>query len=111
MVRIPSNADIGEKESRKRDTKGTAGFFLSVFNLMNVILGSGILGLSYAMAQLGVIMFVVICAVVAIVALSSVILMLKICDQTGAKVTLNRRSQLVLLSATFHHLCRPISPS
>lgn len=33
--------------------EGNAGFALSVFNLMNAILGSGILGLSYAMAQLG----------------------------------------------------------
>jgi hypothetical protein len=33
--------------------EGNAGFAISVFNLMNAILGSGILGLSYAMAQLG----------------------------------------------------------
>jgi len=37
--------------------EGNAGFALSVFNLMNAILGSGILGLSYAMAQLGYIGF------------------------------------------------------
>lgn len=50
--------------------EGNAGFMLSVFNLMNAILGlaskrtiiktslgSGILGLSYAMAQLGFVGF------------------------------------------------------
>ena len=37
--------------------EGNAGFALSVFNLMNAILGSGILGLSYAMAQLGILGF------------------------------------------------------
>jgi len=36
---------------------GTASFAISVFNLMNAILGSGILGLAYAMAQLGVVLF------------------------------------------------------
>ena len=37
-------------------TKG-ASFASSVFNLMNAIMGSGILGLSYAMASTGIVGF------------------------------------------------------
>ena len=36
---------------------GGASFSLSVFNLMNAILGSGILGLPYAMAKTGIVLF------------------------------------------------------
>jgi len=70
--------DVGE---------GKAGFFLSVFNLMNAILGSGILGLAYAMAQLGIVMFFVICGGVAVLAFYAIILMLNMCKKTGAKVS------------------------
>lgn len=37
---------------------GTTSFGMSVFNLGNAIMGSGILGLSYAMANTGIILFV-----------------------------------------------------
>uniref|UniRef100_A0AAY5EZ56 Sodium-coupled neutral amino acid symporter 2 n=1 Tax=Electrophorus electricus TaxID=8005 RepID=A0AAY5EZ56_ELEEL len=37
---------------------GTASFGMSVFNLGNAIMGSGILGLSYAMANTGIVLFV-----------------------------------------------------
>lgn len=38
--------------------QGTASFGMSVFNLGNAIMGSGILGLSYAMANTGIALFV-----------------------------------------------------
>lgn len=98
MVERESDEDIGldekselvssQKEAPIFKTKGTAGFFLSVFNLMNAILGSGILGLSYAMAQLGIVMFVLICGGVAILAFYAIVLMLNLCKKTGAKVNL-----------------------
>lgn len=47
----------GSKSSLTDTEQQTGGFFISVFNLMNAILGSGILGLSYAMSQLGVVLF------------------------------------------------------
>jgi len=75
-------------ENKKKSTSevvGTAGFFISVFNLMNAILGSGILGLSYAMAQLGIILFTVICGGVAALALYAIHLLLEMCKITGAK--------------------------
>ena len=73
----------------KSDFKGTgnAGFALSVFNLMNAILGSGILGLSYAMAQLGIVLFTLICGGVAALALYAIILLLRMCKITGANVS------------------------
>lgn len=37
---------------------GSASFGMSVFNLGNAIMGSGILGLAYAMANTGIAMFV-----------------------------------------------------
>ena len=37
---------------------GTTSFGMSSFNLSNAIMGSGILGLSYAMANTGIILFV-----------------------------------------------------
>ena len=54
---------------------------------MNAILGSGILGLSYAMAQLGIILFTVICGGVAGLALYAIHLLLQMCKITGAKVS------------------------
>ncbi|CAG5084124.1 Oidioi.mRNA.OKI2018_I69.PAR.g10555.t1.cds [Oikopleura dioica] len=83
-----------EKEMKEKDelleaggsaTKGTAGFALSVFNLMNAILGSGILGLPYAMAQMGILSFFIICGTVAGLAYYAILLMLDLCKQTGAK--------------------------
>jgi len=83
-----------DKEMKEKDelleaggstTKGTAGFALSVFNLMNAILGSGILGLPYAMAQMGILSFFLICGTVAGLAYYAILLMLDLCKQTGAK--------------------------
>lgn len=37
---------------------GTTSFGMSVFNLSNAIVGSGILGLSFAMANTGIALFV-----------------------------------------------------
>jgi len=52
---------------------------------MNAILGSGILGLSYAMAQLGILCFFIICGGVAALAFYAIVLMLNMCKKTGAK--------------------------
>lgn len=59
MVDTANGEENAEKarEALGYKEEGNAGFALSVFNLMNAILGSGILGLSYAMAQLGVVGF------------------------------------------------------
>uniref|UniRef100_A0A8C7Q9G1 Solute carrier family 38 member 4 n=1 Tax=Oncorhynchus mykiss TaxID=8022 RepID=A0A8C7Q9G1_ONCMY len=51
---------------------GHTSFGMSVFNLSNAIMGSGILGLSYAMANTGIVLFVVLLLGVAILSLYSV---------------------------------------
>ncbi|KAI3367716.1 hypothetical protein L3Q82_026550 [Scortum barcoo] len=62
--------------------KGTS-FASSVFNLMNVITGSGTLGLAYAMANTGIIGFSILLVIVSTLAAYSIHLLLKLCDQTG----------------------------
>uniref|UniRef100_A0A8D0H2J0 Solute carrier family 38 member 6 n=1 Tax=Sphenodon punctatus TaxID=8508 RepID=A0A8D0H2J0_SPHPU len=58
-------------------------FGFSVFNLMNAIMGSGILGLSYAMANTGIIGFTALLLIVASLAAYSVYLLLSMCIQTA----------------------------
>ncbi|XP_062974275.1 solute carrier family 38 member 6 [Elgaria multicarinata webbii] len=60
-----------------------ASFGFSVFNLMNAIMGSGILGLAYAMAKTGIIGFSVLLLIVAILASYSVFLLLSMCIHTA----------------------------
>ncbi|XP_018545711.1 probable sodium-coupled neutral amino acid transporter 6 [Lates calcarifer] len=60
-----------------------ASFTSSMFNLMNAIMGSGILGLAYAMASTGIVGFCILLVLVSSLAAYSVHLLLKLCDQTG----------------------------
>ncbi|KAG8013365.1 putative sodium-coupled neutral amino acid transporter 6 [Nibea albiflora] len=60
-----------------------ASFASCVFNLMNAIMGSGILGLAYAMANTGIVGFCILLIVVSSLAAYSIHLLLKLCDQTG----------------------------
>ncbi|XP_038142169.1 probable sodium-coupled neutral amino acid transporter 6 isoform X1 [Cyprinodon tularosa] len=60
-----------------------ASFASSVFNLMNAIMGSGILGLAYAMASTGIVGFCILLVLVSSLAAYSIHLLLKLCDQTG----------------------------
>ncbi|XP_076841703.1 putative sodium-coupled neutral amino acid transporter 6 isoform X4 [Brachyhypopomus gauderio] len=60
-----------------------ASFTSSVFNLMNAIMGSGILGLAYAMANTGIVGFSILLVLVSSLAAYSIHLLLTLCDQTG----------------------------
>lgn len=60
-----------------------ASFISSVFNLMNAIMGSGILGLAYAMANTGVLGFCILLLLVSSLSAYSIHLLLKLCEQTG----------------------------
>ncbi|XP_037394159.1 probable sodium-coupled neutral amino acid transporter 6 [Pygocentrus nattereri] len=62
---------------------GGASFVSSIFNLMNAIMGSGILGLAYAMANTGILGFSVLLLLVSSLAAYSIHLLLTLCDQTG----------------------------
>ncbi|XP_071601406.1 solute carrier family 38 member 6 isoform X3 [Heliangelus exortis] len=67
---------------RNPSNRGSS-FGFSVFNLMNAIMGAGILGLSYAMANTGIIGFSILLLIVAGLASYSVFLLLSMCTQTA----------------------------
>ncbi|ERE84314.1 sodium-coupled neutral amino acid transporter 2 [Cricetulus griseus] len=51
-------SNLGKKKYETDFHPGTTSFGMSVFNLSNAIVGSGILGLSYAMANTGIALFI-----------------------------------------------------
>ncbi|XP_008282328.1 sodium-coupled neutral amino acid transporter 4 [Stegastes partitus] len=65
---------------------GHASFGMSVFNLSNAIMGSGILGLSFAMANTGIILFTILLVAVAILSLYSVHLLLMTAKEGGSLI-------------------------
>ncbi|XP_029906840.1 sodium-coupled neutral amino acid transporter 3-like isoform X2 [Myripristis murdjan] len=67
----------GQKTTRFTDFEGKTSFGMSVFNLGNAIMGSGILGLAYAMANTGVVLFLILLTVVAVLSSYSIHLLLK----------------------------------
>ncbi|XP_020651193.3 sodium-coupled neutral amino acid symporter 2 [Pogona vitticeps] len=69
---------------KKKQHQGTTSFGMSVFNLSNAIVGSGILGLSYAMANTGIALFVILLVFVSIFSLYSVHLLLKTANEGGS---------------------------
>lgn len=71
--------------SNELHRQGSPGvsFGFSVFNLMNAIMGSGILGLAYVMAHTGILGFSFLLLIVALLASFSVYLLLSMCIQTA----------------------------
>uniref|UniRef100_A0A8C7C7M5 Solute carrier family 38 member 3 n=1 Tax=Oncorhynchus kisutch TaxID=8019 RepID=A0A8C7C7M5_ONCKI len=67
----------GEGRKPMRFTDGKTSFGMSVFNLGNAIMGSGILGLAYAMANTGIILFLFLLTAVAALSSYSIHLLLK----------------------------------
>ncbi|KAM6985670.1 sodium-coupled neutral amino acid transporter 4 [Aplochiton taeniatus] len=65
---------------------GHTSFGMSVFNLSNAIMGSGILGLSYAMANTGIVLFIILLLGVAILSLYSVHLLLMTAKEGGSLI-------------------------
>ncbi|XP_048355925.1 sodium-coupled neutral amino acid transporter 4 [Sphaerodactylus townsendi] len=65
---------------------GDTSFGMSAFNLSNAIMGSGILGLSYAMANTGIILFILLLFSVAIMSLYSIHLLLKTAKEGGSLI-------------------------
>ncbi|KAI2661700.1 Sodium-coupled neutral amino acid transporter 3 [Labeo rohita] len=57
--------------------EGKTSFGMSVFNLSNAIMGSGILGLSYAMSNTGIILFLILLTCIAVLSSYSVHLLLR----------------------------------
>ncbi|XP_014021615.1 sodium-coupled neutral amino acid transporter 3 isoform X1 [Salmo salar] len=67
----------GKKPMHFTDFEGKTSFGMSVFNLGNAIMGSGILGLAYAMANTGILLFLFLLTVVAVLSCYSIHLLLK----------------------------------
>ncbi|KAL0962970.1 hypothetical protein UPYG_G00347830 [Umbra pygmaea] len=65
---------------------GHTSFGMSVFNLSNAIMGSGILGLSFAMANTGIVLFMILIFGVAILSLYSVHLLLVTAKEGGSLI-------------------------
>ncbi|XP_061470283.1 sodium-coupled neutral amino acid transporter 5 isoform X2 [Rhineura floridana] len=65
--------------------EGKTSFGMSVFNLSNAIMGSGILGLAYAMRNTGIILFVVLLISIALLSAYSIHLLLKCAGVVGIR--------------------------
>nr|XP_015206054.1 PREDICTED: probable sodium-coupled neutral amino acid transporter 6 isoform X1 [Lepisosteus oculatus] len=88
VVRIAQDPGNGQStpllgNGPRTEASPGASFASSVFNLMNAIMGSGILGLAYAMASTGILGFCILLLLVASLASYSIHLLLKLCDQTA----------------------------
>uniref|UniRef100_H2MY77 Amino acid transporter transmembrane domain-containing protein n=1 Tax=Oryzias latipes TaxID=8090 RepID=H2MY77_ORYLA len=67
------------------DFEGKTSFGMSVFNLSNAIMGSGILGLSYAMSNTGIILFLILLTCIACLSCYSIHLLLRSAGVVGIR--------------------------
>ncbi|KAJ8016382.1 hypothetical protein DPEC_G00006630 [Dallia pectoralis] len=81
---LPHKCD-GTMKPQFTDFEGKTSFGMSVFNLSNAIMGSGILGLSYAMSNTGIILFIILLISIACLSSYSVHLLLKSAGVVGIR--------------------------
>ncbi|KAI4898486.1 hypothetical protein NFI96_020942 [Prochilodus magdalenae] len=81
---LPQKTD-GKREAQFTDFVGKTSFGMSIFNLSNAIMGSGILGLAYAMSNTGIILFLVLLVLIAILSSYSIHLLLKSAGVVGIR--------------------------
>ncbi|KAI5158725.1 sodium-coupled neutral amino acid symporter 1 isoform X1 [Manis pentadactyla] len=67
-------------------TPGTTSLGMSVFNLSNAIMGSGILGLAFALANTGILLFLALLTSVMLLSIYSINLLLACSKETGCMV-------------------------
>ncbi|XP_056629293.1 sodium-coupled neutral amino acid transporter 5 [Triplophysa dalaica] len=79
------NESNGKIETKFTDFEGKTSFGMSIFNLSNAIMGSGILGLAYAMANTGIILFIVLLISIALLSAYSIHLLLKSAGVVGIR--------------------------
>ncbi|XP_069792634.1 sodium-coupled neutral amino acid transporter 3-like isoform X1 [Narcine bancroftii] len=79
------HSDSEKKPTRFTDFEGKTSFGMSVFNLSNAIMGSGILGLAYAMANTGIVLFLFLLTAVALLSCYSIHLLLKASGVVGIR--------------------------
>ncbi|KAM9856362.1 sodium-coupled neutral amino acid transporter 3-like isoform 1-T2 [Aulostomus maculatus] len=74
-----------KKEMHFTDFEGKTSFGMSIFNLSNAIMGSGILGLAFAMSNTGIILFLILLTFIAILSAYSIHLLLKSAGVVGIR--------------------------
>uniref|UniRef100_A0A8C1PL41 Solute carrier family 38 member 5b n=1 Tax=Cyprinus carpio TaxID=7962 RepID=A0A8C1PL41_CYPCA len=79
-LRLPTNF-----HKSNESFEGKTSFGMSVFNLSNAIMGSGILGLSYAMSNTGIILFLILLTCIAVLSSYSVHLLLRSAGVVGIR--------------------------
>uniref|UniRef100_A0A8D0AL14 Solute carrier family 38 member 5b n=1 Tax=Sander lucioperca TaxID=283035 RepID=A0A8D0AL14_SANLU len=72
-------------QNQKQNFEGKTSFGMSVFNLSNAIMGSGILGLSYAMSNTGIVLFLILLTCIAALSCYSVHLLLRSAGVVGIR--------------------------
>uniref|UniRef100_A0A3Q1DFJ9 Amino acid transporter transmembrane domain-containing protein n=1 Tax=Amphiprion ocellaris TaxID=80972 RepID=A0A3Q1DFJ9_AMPOC len=65
--------------------EGKTSFGMSIFNLSNAIMGSGILGLAYAMSNTGIILFLILLVFIAVLSAYSIHLLLRSAGVVGIR--------------------------
>ncbi|XP_073476063.1 sodium-coupled neutral amino acid symporter 1 isoform X2 [Aquarana catesbeiana] len=81
-----TNSHLEKKKSCDDYSPGTTSIGMSVFNLSNAIMGSGILGLAFALANTGIVLFVLLLMSVTLLSIYSLNLLLKCSQETGCMV-------------------------
>ncbi|XP_054901922.1 sodium-coupled neutral amino acid transporter 3-like [Poeciliopsis prolifica] len=81
---LPHKTGI-KKEGHFTDFEGKTSFGMSIFNLSNAIMGSGILGLAYAMSNTGIILFIILLLCIAVLSAYSIHLLLKCAGVVGIR--------------------------
>ncbi|XP_034732205.1 sodium-coupled neutral amino acid transporter 3 [Etheostoma cragini] len=74
-----------KKENHFTDFEGKTSFGMSIFNLSNAIMGSGILGLAFAMSNTGIVLFLILLMSIAILSAYSIHLLLKSAGVVGIR--------------------------
>lgn len=75
-----------EKKKCDEYIPGTTSLGMSVFNLSNAIMGSGILGLAFALANTGIVLFLLLLISVTLLSIYSINLLLICAKETGCMV-------------------------
>ncbi|XP_003476128.1 sodium-coupled neutral amino acid symporter 1 [Cavia porcellus] len=75
-----------EKKKCDEYIPGTTSLGMSVFNLSNAIMGSGILGLAFALANTGILLFLILLISVTLLSIYSINLLLICSKETGCMV-------------------------
>ncbi|CAL8367303.1 unnamed protein product [Lota lota] len=82
---LPKKDGVAKKEIRFTDFEGKTSFGMSIFNLSNAIMGSGILGLAFAMSNTGIILFIILLLAIAILSAYSIHLLLRSAGVVGIR--------------------------